>query len=204
MTGPTGSANVDTNIRLSSPTTTFGTDPALVVGVTNAANKAYRTLMGFNLSNIPAGATITSCKLTVNVNQRTSPTAGHIRKLCSQHWLDGDAQSENQATWNVWKTATGGTWGQAGASLAGTCGTGNADYTTTGEVAFTPPAGTGLFTFPDIKTLCQDAVTQPVKWLRLRISQDSEAVQSHLIKFDSSDVTTAANRPKLTVTWTVP
>jgi hypothetical protein len=82
----------------------------------------------------------------------------------------------------------------------GDCSAG-ADYTTAGEVSYTPPTGTGLFTFPDLTTLCQDALDQRGGWLRLRISQDAEGTQSNLIKFDSSDAGTAANRPKLTVTW---
>ena len=59
----------------------------------------------------------------------------------------------------------------------------------------------GPFTFPDIKALCQDAMANRAGWLRLRISQDSEATQSNLIKFDSSDATTASTRPKLSVAW---
>ncbi len=197
VSGPAGSAAIDTNIRLSLPTTNYGTDPALYIGVTNATDKVYRTLMEFDLSDIPSGAVVTGCTLRVNVTQRTSPTPGHVRRLCGAHWLDGDGQSENQATWNAWRTGTA--WTQPGASASGSCDS-TADYTTAGEVAYTPPAGTGLFTFPDLSSLCQDAVSRDRK-LRLRISQDSEATQGNLLKLDSSDGTTAANRPRLTVTW---
>ncbi len=198
VSGPAGSASVDANIRLSTLTTNYGTDPSLYVGVTNGPDKIYRTLMAFDLSNIPAGAVITSCKLTVNVTQRTNPTAGHVRRLCAQHWLDGDGQGENQATWSQWKT--GSAWGSPGADSSAPC-TANGDYTTDAEVAYVPPAGTGAFTFPDLSGLCQNAIDQATGRLRLRITQDSEATQSNLIKFDSSDASTAANRPKLVVTW---
>jgi hypothetical protein len=198
VSGPAGSANVDTNIRLSTPTTGYGTDSALYVGVTNAADKVYRSVLAFNLVGIPPGAVVTSCRLTMNVTQRTNPTPGHVRRLCGEHWLDGDGQGEAQATWNVWQTGTG--WGAAGAASAADCASGG-DYTTTGEVAYTPPAGTGPFTFPELKALCQDAVALRGGWLRLRLSQDAEATQSNLLKFDSSDASSAANRPKLSVTW---
>ena len=201
VSGPAGSANVDANVRLSTPTTNYGTDPSLYVGVTNAPDKIYRTLIAFDLSSIPAGATITGCTLRVNVTQRTSPTPGHIRRLCDEHWLDGDGQSEAQATWSVWESGSG--WGVAGAASTAACSAGG-DYATTGEVAYTPPAGTGLFTFPDLSALCQDAIAARGAWLRLRISQDAEATQSNLIKLDSSDASTAANRPRLTVAWSVP
>ena len=198
VSGPVGSANVDTNIRLDTASINLGTDPSVYVGVTNGPSKAFRGLVAFNLSDIPPGATITGCTLAVNVIQRTSPTAGHVRQLCGDHWLDGDAKSETQATWLSWKTGT--SWTTPGAGAAGACGT-NVDYTTANEVAYTPPAGTGSFTFPDLTALCQDAHDAQAGWLRLRISQDAEGTQSNLFKFDSSDATTASARPKLTVTW---
>jgi hypothetical protein len=200
VSGPANTANIDTKMRMGQATTNFGSDPELHVGVTNGADKIYRTIMAFDLSSIPSTATVTACTLRINVTQRTNPTAGRITRLCGgSHWLDGNGQSESQATWNVSKTGTN--WQQAGAGLAGTCGAG-ADYTSTGQVTYTPPGGTGLFTFPDVKTLCQDAITNQSGWLRLRIKQDSESTQSNLIMFDSSDAGTASNRPRLSVTWT--
>jgi hypothetical protein len=200
VSGPAGTANIDANIRLSTANTNYGTDASLYVGVTNGLDKVYRSLVAFNLAGIPSGATVTSCRLTMNVTQRTNPTPGHIRRLCSEHWLDGDAQSENQTTWAVWKTANA--WSSPGAGTATTdCSTGG-DYTTVDEVAYTPPAGTGQFTFPEMTTLCQDAVSQRGGWLRLRLTQDSEATQSNLLRFDSSDASSAAARPRLSVSWT--
>ena len=201
VSGPAGSASIDTNVRLNQPTSNSGTDVELFFGVTNAADKVYRTFMAFQLAGIPAGAVVSDCRLTINVTQRSNPTAGHIRRLCGEHWLDGDGQGEAQATWSNWRTATA--WGTAGAGSTASCAT-SGDYTTVGEVAYTPPAGTGLFTFPNMAALCQDALAARSGWLRLRISQDSEATQSNLIRFDSSDADTAANRPRLVVTWSVP
>jgi hypothetical protein len=71
----------------------------------------------------------------------------------------------------------------------------------TPPIAYTPPGGTGSFSFPDLSSLCQDAIAAQGGWLRLRISQDAESTQSNLFKFDSSDATTATTRPKLSVTW---
>ena len=198
MSGPANSANVDTYLRLSALTSNFGTDPELIVGVTNAADKVYRSLLDFNLAGIPSGATITSCTLRVNITQRTSPTVGHIRRICAEHW--DDALSESQSTWSAWKT--GSNWTSAGAATGAAACSASVDYSTAGEVAYTPPAGTGLFTFPSLNALCQDAVTNRGGRLRLRISQDAEATQGNVIKFDSSDAGTAANRPRLAVTWT--
>jgi len=198
VSGPAGSADVDTYIRLSQPTTNFNTDAFVIVGLTNASNKVNRGLLAFNLQGIPATAVVTGCTLQVNVTQNTSPTPGHIRRLCAEHWLDGDGQSEAQATWNEWKTGTA--WGTAGAASTAACSAGG-DYDSTGAVAYTPPTATGLFTFQNLTGLCQDAVTSRSGRLRLLITQDAETTQSNLIKFDSSEATTAANRPKLSVTW---
>jgi hypothetical protein len=136
--------------------------------------------------------------LTVNVIQRSAPTGGHIRRLCGEHWLDGDGQSERLATWANWKT--GAIWGAAGAGSAAACASGG-DYATAGEVAFAPPTGGGLFTFPDLSALCQDALDSRGGWLRLRISQDAESTRSNVIRFDSSEGSSPARRPKLSVTW---
>ena len=84
------------------------------MGVTNGATKVHRTFLAFDLSDIPTGAVVTSCELTVRVARRTNPTPGHVRRLCGEHWLDGNEQSEAQATWNNWRT--GAAWGAAGAS----------------------------------------------------------------------------------------
>jgi hypothetical protein len=199
VSGPLDSANIDTNVRMSTATTNYGNSTELFVGVTNGADKIYRTFMAFNLSNIPSTATVTSCTLTVNVTQRTKPTAGTVRRLCGEHWIDGNGQSENQSTWNLYRT--GGSWGSPGAASTASCALGG-DYTTTDEVPYNPPSGTGFFTFPNLATLCQDAVAQRGGWLRMRISQNSEASKSNLIKFDSSEASTASRRPRLVVTWT--
>jgi hypothetical protein len=201
VSGAAGTADVDTNLRLSTPTTNYGSDVSLYIGVTNAADKVFRSLLAFRLAGVPAGVTITSCRLTLNITQRTSPTPGHVRRLCGEHWLDGNGQSEAQATWSSWRT--GAAWGGAGAASTAACNAGG-DYTRAGEVAYVPPAGTGRFIFPDLSALCQDAVDQRGGWLRLRISQDAEATQGNLLRFDSAEASSAANRPQLVVGWTAP
>jgi hypothetical protein len=198
VSGPVASAAIDTYVRLSTTSTNYGGDASLYVGVTNDVTKVYRTLIAFDLSDIPPGVTVRKCTLAVNVTQRTSPTPGHVRRLCGEHWLDGNGQGEAQATWAQWRS--GQAWGGAGASSTAVCAAGG-DYTTAAEIAYTPPVGTGPFSFPDLSALCQDAIAQRGGWLRLRISQDVEGTQGNLIKFDSSDASTAANRPKLTVAW---
>jgi hypothetical protein len=197
VSGPAGSAHVDTNIQLATPTTGYGGDASLYVGVSNAADKVYRALVAFNIANVPAGATITDCRLTLDVTQRKNPTAGHVHQLCPSHWLDGDGQSETQATWNNWRTGT--PWGQPGAASTASCSA-NGDYSA-GGIAYTPPAGPGFFTFPNLATLCQDALVNRGGWLRLRISQDVETAKNSLMRFASSDDGTPANRPRLVVTY---
>ena len=113
--------------------------------------------------------------------------------------LDGDGQSETQATWTNWQT--GNAWGTAGAASTASCASGG-DQSSADEVTYTAPTGTGLFTFPNLAALCQDALVNRGGWLRLRISQDVETTKNNFIRVDSSDATTAANRPRLVVTWT--
>jgi hypothetical protein len=135
VSGPAGSASVDTNVRLSALTTNYGSDTELYIGVTNGPTKVYRSLLAFQLAGVPAGAVITDCRLTLNIIQRTNPTAGRVRRLCAEHWLDGDGQGEAQATWSSWRT--GQPWGSAGAGSTAACAAGG-DYATADEVAYTP------------------------------------------------------------------
>src|SRR5581483_870274 len=179
---PTNSANIDTHLLRTSANSNYGTTTNLFVGNAGSSTTTYRSVLDFNLGSIPPGATVTGCTLTLNVNQRTSPTAGHIRRLCGEHWIDGNAQSETQATWNRWRSASPTAWGTAGAGSTAACSAGG-DYTLADEVAYTAPAANGFFTFPSMTALCQDAITNRSGWLRLRINQDNESTSNHNFRY---------------------
>ena len=200
VTGTANSANIDTFARQDQPTTNFGTNVTNTVGVGNAANKIFHTWHEFNISDIPASSTITGCTLKVSASNIITPTAGHITKVCSQHWLDGDGQGEAQATWNVWKTVNN--WTTAGGTSTAACGAGG-DITTTNQVAYTPPTVNGTYSFPDMTALCQDALTNESGHLRIMLKQDSEVTVSNAFDYKTSDTSTSTSRPLLTVTFTL-
>lgn len=193
--------NVDTQLRQDQATTNFGTTTTLTVGVTNGATKVFHSIFDVDLSAL-AGKTVMACTLTLNLDAASAaPTASHMFRLCTEHW--NDTLSEATSTWNIWLTASN--WGTAGAISTTACASGG-DIDNSLSIAMTTlptgnEANNTAFTFDDITSLCQDAITNRSGILRILWKQDSEAVQDNNIQFTSSDGGTAAQRPKLTVNY---
>jgi hypothetical protein len=99
------SGATDTFMRASAPTTNFGsTDPLEVDGSGDEG-----ALLKWVISTIPAGSTVTSVSVTLNITN-VSTTAGYFFKECLRAWVEG------QATWNIY--STGNSWQTAGCNGA--------------------------------------------------------------------------------------
>ena len=105
----------DTHMRQTEPTTNFGLID-LYVGATGASGFGFtRSLLAFDTSGIPAGATINSATLSMVVNMVPSagPDCGSgLSNNVGLHRLTAD-WNENQATWN--QRMTGINWSAGGA-----------------------------------------------------------------------------------------
>src|SRR6187455_2972247 len=109
---PDAAAGLDTYIYSGSKNTTYGTATAMGVGEdNNSSNKVARSLIQFDLSSIPANATITSATLSLWTSADLSSNNRTIRVYRLKVPFN-----ESQATWNL--TATGSSWQLAGASGA--------------------------------------------------------------------------------------
>jgi len=109
---PNGADGLDTFLLSSSSTSNHGTLTYMGVGEdSNATNSMGRSLIKFDLSSIPANATITSATLSVWTDLDFSSNTRTIRV----HRLNVPFH-ETQATWNL--SATGASWQVAGASGA--------------------------------------------------------------------------------------
>jgi hypothetical protein len=191
---PDPDAGVDNQIAgLAAAGFNYGTKPFLCVG--NDAANSERVLIHFDLSQLGSGATVTGCFLTFTVNQVTAPTSGRILRLRRNGW------SEIASNWTVYQPMT--PWGALGASDPAT------DVDETSAVPFVPPTVVGLFTFPSVQALCQDAVTQRAGSLDLLIRQDVDqegACTGSCVASDfcsrSSDWGTPTDRPSLLVGYT--
>jgi RHS repeat-associated protein len=107
---PDGVAGMDTHIYSSSKTANFGTAVEMGVGEdNNANNRIARSLIKFDLSSIPANATITSATLSLWTSSDLSSNSRMV-----QVYRLKTAFNETQATWNI--AATGINWQTAGAS----------------------------------------------------------------------------------------
>ena len=162
-TPPTPTA--DTGIFSGDPDATLGDSPQIFVG--NDTSNAERALLRFDLAHVPAQATIVSCLLTLHVVTHNRPEAGKIYRVKQQGWV------ESAATWNRYDGVTA--WTTPGAFDPNEV---QSDVVVTagpdGPIAYGEPT-TGTFTFPDLSSLCQDAVDNRGGSLDVMIKQDDDA-----------------------------
>jgi len=117
----------DTSIKSASQTTNFGTATTIEV---NGGSSDIGALIKWNLSSIPAGSTVQSVKITLNITDASTQSYS-IYEL-KHAWV------ESTATWKIWTTSQN--WQTAGAAGANDRGT-----TALGTVVATP-VGSGTTT----------------------------------------------------------
>lgn len=149
----------------------------------NGNNSNVRSLIQFDLSGIPANAFINSATLSLYFN----PTSEEGKHYCFPHsnssYLERITSNWNETTvtWNNQPTTTS----QNRVSLGGTT------------------SSTQSFTNINVKQLIIDSRNNPATSFGFMLRLQQEHKFKKLI-FASSDNTTAAIRPKLTITYTVP
>ena len=149
----------------------------------NGNNSNVRSLIQFDLSGIPANAFINSATLSLYFN----PTSEEGKHYCFPHsnssYLERITSNWNETTvtWNNQPTTTS----QNRVSLGGTT------------------SSTQSFTNINVKQLIIDSRNNPATSFGFMLRLQQEHKFKKLI-FASSDNTTAAIRPKLTITFTVP
>jgi hypothetical protein len=171
----------DTKIRSDATTTAYGTNTVLEID----GSPDYAALLRFDLSSIPAGKTITAASLTVNVTD-VSAQVYEIYAL-RRTW------SESSATYNI--ASTGVNWATAGANSTST----DRESTILGTVS---SSSTGVKTF----AFNASGVAKVQAWVNTPASNYGFVIQDYVNNSDGIDIsskenTTAANRPKLTVTY---
>jgi len=143
-------------------------------------------LIGWNISSIPVGSKITSATMTLNITGSAKNTY-QIYEV-KQNW------TEAGATWNRYSAA--GAWSVAGAQ-------GALDRGTTVLGTMTASAKGKL-----IITLNAAGIAVVQKWVNNPAANFGFAIQNYnnanAVVFDSREATTVANRPKLTVGYTLP
>lgn len=219
-------ANHDTTIFQNNPDNSAGAAPGLFAG-TNGASSPRRALLSFDLSSIPAGATITSVQLTLTVGQiagsggnggtstqtiglfaLTSPWGEGTRGASSSIGGGGQGSpaSPGDATWNsAFNGQTNGGW-PLGV-------TGGAHASTASASLLLANASPGLsFTWlstPQLVADVQGWLSDPTSndgWELINADETSATTFDAFYSREGMSVAgvTAAQLPSLQITYNVP
>ena len=197
---PDAAAGIDTRILSSSADLNYGIKDSMLIG-TGAGGQINRGMIKFDISSLPAGATLTSATLalycTGEANAADEDVGAHKSLV---QWYEGDKDGGTT-------TIDGSTWNNRNhiGAVAWTGGAGGVSGTewTAVATATTAITTTGQFfnwnVLADVNSWYGGA-TNYGWWL---INTD-EVNLSTRKTFSSSDEPTAAQRPKLTIVYTLP
>ena len=185
----------DTYIGSSRPAWNRGAETSLQAGDLPGADRGtMRSLLDFDLSCIPAGATINSATMSLyqmGQGDSSSPTL-------DAHYLTGD-WSEGTGSGSV--TGDGATWNTYDGSSNWASPGG--DFNTVASASAVAPGATGVWVDWDLATLTQDWADGTIDNFGVLIKQDLEnPAGSDAKEFYSSEyVADRTLRPRLTIEW---
>jgi len=167
----------DSYVNTNSDTTNYGANASMVVDISGGGLGSQHALLQFDLSSMPANATISSATLTVNATANGGAANLNVYQL-------NEAWTENQVTWK--QRVTGTNWSTQGGTITG------------GVQANLNTGLTGLHSW-DITTLVQSWYTTPANNNGLMIA--SPDTGGTTVTYESNEGTTA---PQLVINFTVP
>lgn len=196
-----GSAGIDTFIRSSDTDANFGAYILMCVGATSAGG-TQKSLIKFDLSSIPVGATIISAILRLNVSSENDASinlsVGAYRSLVE--WFEGPNTGAapgvgvNGSTWVHRNHGFATAWA-GGANTGGVAGS---DYVST-ATATTTITGPGKFDWnvtADVQGFVSGSLTNHGWFLHT-----TDITTNGQKNIDSSDAVTAGNRPELIIEY---
>ncbi|MEK7784775.1 MAG: DNRLRE domain-containing protein, partial [Chloroflexota bacterium] len=187
---PNGTAGVDTRLASNLPNANYGTDDKLYVGESNQNSSVHRSLLRFDLSGIPANATITSATLSLWLTDDYSDNARTFSAYrVKRTW------TEDGATWNA--AASGSNWNTAGLDL-----TADAEGTAIGSRSMTASEANGEKQWTLDAAKVQEWVSGAFANNGLLLRAGVELNDQY--RFASSDYVLPGWRPKLVIHYTVP
>jgi len=188
---PAEAAALDTYLESgANANTNFGGAAILNIGNNAFGGIINNILLEFDVSALPASATIVSATLTLK--QSAGAAAGGVNMECRR--LDELGWVENLATYNRYDGL---------ANWPG--GAGGAGDTTGGAFATVwHPPGAGSTVDIDVLVIIRDAFANRAGRALLHHRQTSPAGIGTTYSFHSSSAVNAADRPKLAIAYTVP
>lgn len=194
---------LDTSLYQESGTVSNGKGSHLFAGRTaNGAAPARRALLAFDLSGVPAGATITGAALTLNMNRTVAgPFAVRLHRVTAS-WGEGTSDAGSQEGTGAAATAGDATWTQRVVPGTGWANPGG-DFEPSAS-ATVSVGGNGKYTWsgPGLVADVQAWVngTAPNHgWILVGDESGSTTAK----RFDSRESPSPANRPALVVSWSV-
>lgn len=177
----------DTVLSQSAPSVNFGSDLALYVDGDDppGSGKDLSTLLNWDISTIPIGSAVKGASITLNVLNQSSHSY-QVYEM-KRDWV------ENQSTWNSYASGQG--WETPGA-----LGVQDRGSTILGSLS---PSSTGSYVInlnSEGVALIQSWVDNPTANFGFIIANSGS---SDGADFDSREVLTISNRPKLTVRYSI-
>jgi hypothetical protein len=177
-------ASADTYLSSDKKTTNYGAASSLIAD----GNPDFGALLRWDLSSIPAGSTLQSATLSVNVTGTNADTY-EIYAL-KRSWI------EQQATWN--KATIGTNWQSAGAQ-----GSMDRSSTVLGTVTATATGIRNVVLNAAGLAVVQGWVNNPATNFGFILQDYANSTKDDLV-FSSKEATVAANRPQLKVLYNPP
>jgi hypothetical protein len=177
-------ATADSYISGDKKTTNYGAASSLIAD----GNPDFAALLKWDLNSIPAGSTLQSATMSVNVIG-TSADTFEIYQL-KRNWM------EQQATWN--KATTGTNWQSAGAQ-----GSMDRNSTVLGTVRATAAGIHNVVLNAAGLAVVQGWINNPATNFGFILQDYANSTKDDLV-FSSKEATIAANRPQLQVVYNPP
>lgn len=179
-----------------------------LVGYQTSGVLAIRTVMAFGLSAIPAGATINSISLTLVSHGSQSGTIAGVgavnlhevvpNGIAANNMVEGQTSTLNWATGSAWTNRMG----DFTSTAMSTAVLNNANSNTTLDLGETAVFGT-TSAFVAAAQSDFDAGL-PLEFILIAPLAESTTGSSNFFRFESDNFATVADRPLLTIDYTIP
>lgn len=162
-----------------------------------------RTVLGFDLSAIPAGSQITAVSLLMTVNNTGSGSPAGLGTIEVHEVVPNNTavnnMVENQVSWAAWQT--GSNWTTPGGDFGPTLTSGS--VVDTGTIGtFTNGEQASFASTAAFVTAAQNALNAGLPLELILLSPTAEAAAgSNFARFGSDGATTAGNRPLLSIEY---
>lgn len=185
-------ATKDTWLSLTNPTSPQEDTNDITMGFWTGT-AATRTILHFDMTAIPASATIVTASLRMFIFSKT----GDLGATMKARMLNQTAWVEAEATWNIY--STGNNWSPVNAVNPQT-----GPYLSTPEADWIAPTVLNeAFIINGLGPLAQEAYDTYSKNLHLILMQNSEIIGGALLVCRTKDAATVSERPLLSVTYEV-